>query len=808
MPKKDSKEKEAAKKAAKAAKLASRTARSAGKQKAKAGDDDEVEEDIEVILASLAKEEAKKTAVHVEICARPSPRANASITPLPGGDFLMFGGEFWDGSLNHCYNDLFRFRLPSREATAAAAAVSPAAGDADAASRSTGVGEWKSISSPNTPGHRCSHAAVLFNGGVYVFGGEFATNNQFFHYQDTWRFDIASNRWTRFECKKGPSARSGHRMLVWRNYIVLFGGFHQAVTSERWFGDVWLFDTRSCEWREVSFPTTSILPPPRSGMQFLAIPGKDVALLYGGYSESKQGAEHSVLAAGGKKGGGSGGAALLAAARKTQSNVHTDMWLLRLAPLLTGGQPSWDRVRYAGSSPSPRLGFSCTLYKDRIILFGGVSDNEVDDRGELLDSVFHDDMYSYDVDRRRWYRLELKKERAVGSRRKNKDARVAAAAAAATADGAKADADDDAVSLGSAEGDVDVDEEEFLAARAGHDRGAGVDDDAFYYMQDGKLVRMEMEAEEGDGTAAAAPAPPGDDAPVVAAAADEADGPAAVKSSKKKKKKSGFVAADDESDAPTTPAPVAIARTPAPAASATASSATPAGAALGPSPRMKAVTWVDGHTLFVFGGMNEGRTRETTMDDAWRVDLRDRVRWECLLPATPHAWLGDASDDDKDDEDDGDSNDDDDDDDEDEEDEEDGGEADDAEAATPSAAGAARRPRGRGVTKEAARIRELRDRLGMEDAGVTPQAGEKLRDFFARTGDVWVARLLAADVIREGERIDGRTIRRKAFELARARYDELWPALQELFELEEQQRELEARAARRTGGGPSARKGK
>jgi hypothetical protein len=45
--------------------------------------------------------------------------------------------------------------------------------------------------------------------------------------------------------------------------------------------------------------------------------------------------------------------------------------------------------------------------------------------------------------------------------------------------------------------------------------------------------------------------------------------------------------------------------------------------------------------------------------------------------------------------------------------------------------------------------------------------------------------------MRAGERIEGKDLRRRAFALARERYDALWPALTELAELEAAQAELE-----------------
>ena len=63
--------------------------------------------------------------------------------------------------------------------------------------------------------------------------------------------------------------------------------------------------------------------------------------------------------------------------KKTRSVVHTDMWMLKLGPVLTGGQPTWERVRTSGVPPTPRVGFSMVPFKDKLLLFGGVKDEHL-----------------------------------------------------------------------------------------------------------------------------------------------------------------------------------------------------------------------------------------------------------------------------------------------------------------------------------------------------------------------------------------------------------------------------------------------
>lgn len=47
--------------------------------------------------------------VTVTVCETPpSPRASFTVTSLPSGDMVLFGGEFFDGQDAKCFNELFR----------------------------------------------------------------------------------------------------------------------------------------------------------------------------------------------------------------------------------------------------------------------------------------------------------------------------------------------------------------------------------------------------------------------------------------------------------------------------------------------------------------------------------------------------------------------------------------------------------------------------------------------------------------------------------------------------------------------------
>ena len=409
MGKKD--KKDAAKKEARALKQAKKASKG-DKKEGKADGADSDEDDIEAILGEFRAREERKTAVTITTVDQPSPRSNFTMTALPNGDMLMFGGEFCDGSGTVVYNDMFRWNVEK--------------------------GEWRQIESPNTPPPRCSHQAVYHNEKLYVFGGEYATLDQFHHYRDMWQLDIKTHSWTELApCGECPSARSGHRMCVWRGYIVLFGGFYEQKRDMHWYNDTYIYSFQEETWRKVQQKPLAQIPRVRSGHQLVLHTTEDCMYMYGGFSKEKLAVQDSS---------------------RKEAHVHDDMWMLDLRPVLgivttkassaadtadstetvdtdtgasvgAGGgtkackskkekgkgstsdeQPAfdvnkaiWSRVSKKGSPPSSRSGAVIVPYKVKAILFGGVYDEEV--AGHGLRSVFFADMFLFDLAGGRWYEM-------------------------------------------------------------------------------------------------------------------------------------------------------------------------------------------------------------------------------------------------------------------------------------------------------------------------------------------------------------------------------------------------------------------
>lgn len=378
MAKKDKKNNDA-KKAAKAAKAAKNAAKGQSKLKKQLKkDDDDLEDDVDMdqLLEELALEQAKFDEIHISQVTKPTKRTNATLIASQMAqkrELVLFGGETQsqNGTI-HFHNDLLVY--------------SP---DSDI---------WRRYVSANSPLARSSHSMCYHQSGIMVLhGGEFSSPKQstFHHYSDTWILDLESKEWSKVESKNGPSGRSGSRMTTWKNYIVLFGGFRDLGVHTNYLNDVWLFDVMDYKWHQLEFPTTMTKPDPRSGHSLIC--SNDEVITYGGYTKVK------------------------ASKGQQKGKVLNDMWVMKMKSDIK--QIRWERKRKQGWQPSPRVGTSMQIHKNRGMLFGGVYDFE--ETEETLQSEFYNTLLSYNAETNRWFNLKLrpkkKKDIVVKKEKINRD---------------------------------------------------------------------------------------------------------------------------------------------------------------------------------------------------------------------------------------------------------------------------------------------------------------------------------------------------------------------------------------------------
>ncbi|KAH8548731.1 galactose oxidase [Umbelopsis sp. PMI_123] len=597
---------------------------------------DEPEEDIEAILAAFKKQQEEQYKVTEEIIGNPpSRRANATFSPHPTNtnELILFGGEFYDGQKVHMYNDLYRYSI-----------------DKD---------EWKRITSPNSPGPRSAHqVAIMPTGTLFLFGGEFISPNetQFFHYKDFWSFDLKTNQWDKLEVKQKPSARSGHRMAVWKNFIVLFGGFYDNYVQTNYYDDLWVFDTLTYKWTKIEVPESSNRPTARSGFCF--IPCNDGVILYGGYCKQYT------------KG------------QRAKGIVHTDTWLLKMNTDLKGIK--WEKRKKSGFAPTPRSGATMAVHKNRGILFGGVYDEDVSE--EKLESTFYNELFTYQIDNGRWFPLNL---------RKSKQSKKAQKAQAKKQN------------------------------QSNNDDNSSDDDSS-------------------------------DDAP---------------KSGKQQQNNNDDTLED-----------------------------------FSPRARYNAMTCVQKGILYIYGGILEIEDKEYTLDDFWSINVDKMTEYTCMKSSEldEQVWLGEQSDDDDDEDDEDDEDEDEEDEDEDEENDEVASDNEEADNASVDGKAKSRKTKKKEENKtdvvndevvpdaieekdeqmmamnKLNQLLEQDAKAKEEDALSTPNLGESLRDFYARTTEFWARKAFEED---EEGTARGKALRRDGFSMAEQRYQEYQPILQEIEKL-------------------------
>ncbi|KAM3387720.1 hypothetical protein ACQJBY_010517 [Aegilops geniculata] len=249
--------------------------------------------------------------------------------------------------------------------------------------------EWKLVSSPNSPPPRSAHQTVAWKNNVYMFGGEFTSPNQerFHHYKDFWTLDLKTNQWEQILAKGCPSARSGHRMVLYKHKIVLFGGFYDTLREVRYYNDLHVFDLDNFKWEEIKPRPGCLWPSPRSGFQLVVY--QDQIYMYGGYFKEVSSDKNA----------------------SEKGTVHADMWSLDPRTW------EWNKVKKTGMPPGPRAGFSMCVHKKRAVLFGGVVDMEVE--ADVLMSMFMNELYGFQLDNHRWYPLELRKDKPAKNKTKD-----------------------------------------------------------------------------------------------------------------------------------------------------------------------------------------------------------------------------------------------------------------------------------------------------------------------------------------------------------------------------------------------------
>lgn len=686
--------------------------------------DASVSEPIDKVIQSYKSRDQKISGVDKPVIEDletdfPLPRANATFEygtdgKGKGKDHLyLFGGEYFDGVENIVLDELLRFDIQKKE--------------------------WKQILTPAPrPSPRCAHSCISYKSCLYVFGGELANSDQYHHYRDLWKFDLHTLTWSEIKARNPPSARSGMGCVLWKHYMVIFGGFFEAVRETKWYNDVHVFNLQTETWMDVPQSRLAIKPEPRSACN-IALYGTDKLIVHGGFSKFKT--SNSAV----------------------ETKTHTDAWVLHLSPLLQQKPPTWERWMSSAktrnpNTPNGRAGMSSLSYKNRMIVFGGVVDRE--EHNHKVESVFYSDLMAMDIERRKWFPLRVNTNNGGGkkSRRRRKENCVEGET---EEEEEKVEADEESNSSSSELEEEIIEDENGELQNSGWDinmlrsnmfafvDGNGnivyekIEDDEDEKKNDGEMKdESEEKEEENEDTKEEEE----EEEKEETKHEEKDDGDA--KTGKFRQITSSSVMAMNEANN----TPEAVERE-------------------DPLPRINAASLVHGNTLFLLGGILEVGDREITLDDMWTLDLRKRDRWECLWQGTMYkqVWRGAVHDDDESyistGVEDGDSD----------EDYDSALSDDDDETRKKS-----KESRKSSLRQEVA---ELNEKYDLGDNNRTPESGEALADFYSRTADYWNSQATEQLAGIDSEPLTQKELKRQGFILAKERYDDLAPVRERLAEL-------------------------
>ena len=246
-------------------------------------------------MKAIEEEERKRQEVKEIAVSPPSNRSNLSVTAHPENpEIIFFGGEFCNGRkvMNTVMNEpgtgVFKLFFSCQTFVYN-----------DLLVYNTKRKEWTQIKSPAGPPPRCSHQAIITTqsgGQLWIFGGEYVSpsESQFYHYKDLWCYHFVSRRWEKISQTGGPSARSGHRMVMAKKHLVVFGGFHDNGRGDcKYFNDVYAFDLENFKWKKLE--VTGSAPRERSACVMFPLSDGRV-VVFGGYckEKSKKEAEKGV----------------------------------------------------------------------------------------------------------------------------------------------------------------------------------------------------------------------------------------------------------------------------------------------------------------------------------------------------------------------------------------------------------------------------------------------------------------------------------------------------------------------------------
>eukprot|EP01063_Lacrimia_lanifica_P009177 TRINITY_DN16201_c0_g1_i1.p1 TRINITY_DN16201_c0_g1~~TRINITY_DN16201_c0_g1_i1.p1 ORF type:complete len:612 (+),score=162.31 TRINITY_DN16201_c0_g1_i1:114-1949(+) len=215
----------------------------------------------------------------------------------------------------------------------------------------------KAAHTGDAPSPRTKFSSVVYDGKMVVFGGGFQKE----FYGDLYEYHLDACVWRCIQADvlregRGPSRRRSHRAVLWKNFMMVFGG--RVDHGRR--NDLFLLDLDTYTWTERVAAEHAEKPPERAAHS--AVAWEKYMVVFGG-DTGKLEKGHEYL---------------------------QDLWFHDCEA------GTWEEKPTTGELPGGRLGHACALHGSAMYIFGGFN-------GAALN-----DMYACDLETLTWRKVNYR----------------------------------------------------------------------------------------------------------------------------------------------------------------------------------------------------------------------------------------------------------------------------------------------------------------------------------------------------------------------------------------------------------------
>ena len=152
---------------------------------------------------------------------------------------------------------------------------------------------------------------------------------------ELWKYNINSNKWNKMNTTYNPPKCNQHRVITYKNYLILFGGFNKIDNKPVGSNDLYIYDCDNNIWNKIE----CINKPLARCFHGMCIVNKYLIIHAG------QDINHKVL---------------------------NDMYSIDINDIIINNSPKWIKVN---NNIPPIVGHLMLGYKNRLYCFGGESKN-------------------------------------------------------------------------------------------------------------------------------------------------------------------------------------------------------------------------------------------------------------------------------------------------------------------------------------------------------------------------------------------------------------------------------------------------